>query len=90
MTYEILNELDEDQSTRRTRNDRVYTCYCAWPDTPRGYYDEEIDVVVLGHGIAARDNRAEIRRTAQAELDANYDAGGTVKKIVGPRVGLFL
>lgn len=57
---------------------QLFTCYLGWPETPRGQYDEEIDVLFTGRGRA---NIAEIRRTAEAELAANYAPGARVKRV---------
>ena len=77
MTYAVL------QHGVRTAlvGDYVYTAYCAWPDTPRGQYDEEIDVLAQGHG---RPSLAAVKRCAQAHLDepGNYDKGGRVMRLV--------
>lgn len=61
--------------------DRIFTCLCAMPDDPRGYYCEEIDVVVHNGG-GRRVNMAEVRRVAERELEANYVPGLAVRRIV--------
>jgi hypothetical protein len=59
-------------------NDQLFTVYCAWPGTPRGMYDEEVDVLVEGR---RRANMAEVRRVAQAYLDETCAPGGRVKRV---------
>ena len=60
-------------------NDYVYTALCALPDTPRGEYDEEIDLIVRGGG--PRPGETALRRRAQVELEANYTPGMRVRRI---------
>jgi hypothetical protein len=66
----------------------VYTAFIAWGDKATiqrklasRLVDEEIDV-------KARDAE-DARRLAQAELDRDYEAGGEIVHIEGPRVGLY-
>lgn len=54
-----------------------WTAYCSHVDTPRGMYDEEIDLIA-----PQRAGLTEVTRVAQAELDANYKPGMKVRKIV--------
>lgn len=75
MTYTICD------GTYNQINDVIVTVLCAMPDTPRGQYDEEIDVKITNGG-GRRYNQAEVRRVAQAELDANYAEGLRIKRLV--------
>ena len=59
----------------------VFTVFTKMADTPRGEYEEEIDV-------KAR-NKAEAKLIAEKALSVDYDEGLSVAKVVGPRVGLF-
>jgi len=59
---------------------RAWTVYCAMPDAPRGWYSEEIDVVETGESHR-RPSLADVRRAAQAELDAYYDPGLAIRRI---------
>lgn len=72
MTIEIHNGATHKQT------DYVYTAWCSHPDTPRGEYDEEIDLIVSG---GRRPGVAALKRAAQAELDANYEPGMKVRRI---------
>lgn len=54
-----------------------YTAFLAMPGTPRGHYDEEIDVVATGR----RPGEAAIRRLVEAEVAANYNPDLRVKRI---------
>lgn len=69
------------RSWSHTLDDRVYTALCAFPDTPRGQYDEEIDIIVHGGG-RRRPNMAEVRRVAERELAEGYAEGLTVRRLV--------
>jgi hypothetical protein len=60
-------------------DDYVYTAWCSLPDTPRGEYDEEIDLIVRNG--RSRPGVTALKRRAQEELDANYDPGMKVRKI---------
>jgi len=63
-------------------DDYVYTAWCAMPNSPRGQYDEEIDLIVRAEGRRGRrPGEAALRRAAQAELDANYTPGMKVRRI---------
>lgn len=74
MKYEICD------GTYNQIHDEIWTCLCAMPDTPRGEYDEEIDVVV--RDVSARVSTAQIRRTAQTEIDRAYEDGLAIKRVV--------
>lgn len=52
----------------------VWTVYCSFPDTPRGQYDEEIEVVSSTPGKA--------REMAEEILRLEYDPGLKVRKVV--------
>lgn len=56
----------------------TYTAFVSWDDDGQ----EEIDV-------QARDEQGA-RAQAQAELDRDYEPGGRIVAIVGPRFGLYL
>jgi len=64
-----LSDVTEELMIRR------WTALCAYVDTPRGTYDEEVDV-------DAR-NESEARRKAQALLDdpATYRPGLRVRRV---------
>jgi hypothetical protein len=51
----------------------IWTVFCAYPDTPRGTYDEEIDVMAGTSGDA--------RARAEEILRLEYDAGLKIRKI---------
>lgn len=51
-----------------------YTAYVSWPGTPRGFYDEEIDVEAA--------NPSQAKKKAQAILDEHYAPEGKIRKIV--------
>jgi hypothetical protein len=53
---------------------RVWTVLCSFPDSPRGQYDEEIDVESETPGKA--------RKKAEALLKTGYDPGLRVRKVV--------
>lgn len=50
-----------------------WTAWCSMPETPRGQYDEEVDV-------QAR-NPAEARRKAQAVLDEDYVPALRIRRV---------
>lgn len=65
-------------------DDFVYTALCALPDTPRGSYDEEIDLIVRGgvlRGGGRRPGETALRRAAEAEIERNYDRALRVRRI---------
>jgi hypothetical protein len=53
---------------------KSWTAYCASADTPRGVYDEEIDVRALGPASA--------KRIVQAVLDRDYQPGTKPRRLV--------
>jgi hypothetical protein len=55
-----------------------YTVFCAMPDSPRGFYDEEIDLVAT----VRRPGETALRRAAQEILDRDYEPGMKVRRIV--------
>ena len=73
MTIEIHN------GATHGMDDFVYTAWCAMPDTPRGQYDEEIDLIV--RDTHRRPGVTALKRRAQQELDENYDPGMRVRRI---------
>ena len=63
------------------QNDYVYTAWCSLPDSPRGQYDEEIDLIVHRPPFTRRPGETALRRRAQQELDENYTPGMKVRRI---------
>jgi hypothetical protein len=53
---------------------KCYTAYCSFPDSPRGQYDEEIDVQAV--------NPAQAKRIAQQIIAVDYDPDLRVRRIV--------
>lgn len=51
-----------------------WTAFCALPESPRGCYDEEIDVVAS--------NRNRARKTAEAAIARDYDPRLRVRRVV--------
>lgn len=45
----------------------TYTVYCKFPEDPRGYYSEEIDVQVARRSVTAA------KKAAQKIIDKEYD-----------------
>jgi len=68
-----------ESSGLHTMDEYVYTAFCSLPDSPRGQYDEEIDLVAAG---SRRPGETALRRVAQEILDRDYVAGMTVRRIV--------
>ena len=60
-------------------DERLFTAFCDLPGSPRGSYDEEIDVAVGGYGQA---NLAEVRRVVERELSEHYAPELQVRRIV--------
>jgi hypothetical protein len=56
----------------------AYTAFCSMPGSPRGVYDEEIDLVATG---SRRPGETALRRAAQEILDRDYAEGMTVRRI---------
>lgn len=56
----------------------AYTAFCSMEDSPRGQYDEEIDLVATGR----RPGETALRRFAQEILDRDYEPGMKVRRIV--------
>jgi hypothetical protein len=77
MTIEIHNGVAHGM------DDYVYTALCSMPDTPRGEYDEEIDLIVRNtthHN--RRPSVAALKRAAQEECARGYETGLRVRRIV--------
>jgi hypothetical protein len=61
----------------------VWTAFCARPESPRGEYDEEIDVVSVSRYPTAA------RKLAEAAIDHDYRRDLRVRRVVKRGPGLF-
>jgi hypothetical protein len=57
---------------------KTYTVYASLPETPRGRYDEEFDVVARGP--------EEARRKVNAEISRDYDPRLHIRLVVARAV----
>lgn len=60
---------------------KSFTMFCSMPDSPRGSYDEEIDVRALNPAIA--------RRIAAAVIEDGYEDGLAVRRVVQRVPGFY-
>lgn len=61
---------------------RTFTAFMAFPDTPRGHYDEELDVVAA--------NKTSARALAREALARDYEEGLRIRRFTEHPGGLIL
>lgn len=62
----------------------TYTAFCSRPDSPRGQYDEEIDVV-----LPLRTRETAVRKAVQVILDRDYEVALKIRRVVRQGPGFF-